>query len=326
MIGRRDFIALLGSAAASWPFAARAQQQVMPVVGFLSSGSPTTFSTLLGAFQKGMNEVGYVEGRNVVIEYRWAEGQYDRLPVLAADLVSRHVTVIVANTAAASVAKAATATIPIVFTTGEDPVKSGLVASLNRPGGNLTGVVSLNAELGPKRIELLKEVVPTATDIGLLVNPANPISDALTRDAHAASRKLGLQLHVLNADTERELDTAFARLVRLRAAALVIGADASLSGQSVQLAILATRHAMPTISPYRPFAAAGGLMSYGGSNIDASRLTGVYTGRILKGEKPADLPVQQSTKVEFTINLKTARALGLTISIPLLGRADEVIE
>jgi len=326
MIRRREFISLIGGAAAAWPAEVRAQQAAMPVVGFLSSGSATTFSTLLGAFQKGLNEVGYVEGRNVVIEYRWAEGQYDRLPVLAADLVSRHVTVIVANTAAASVAKAATATIPIVFTTGEDPVKSGLVASLNRPGGNLTGVVSLNAELGPKRIELLKEVVPTATDIGLLVNPANPISDALTRDAHAASRKLGLQLHVLNADTERELDTAFARLVRLRAAALVIGADASLSGQSVQLAVLATRHAIPTISPYRPFAAAGGLMSYGGSNVDASHLTGVYTGRILKGEKPADLPVQQSTKVEFTINLKTAKTLGLTISIPLLGRADEVIE
>ena len=325
-IHRREFITLLGSAAVAKPLAARAQNPAMPVIGFLNSASPTAFSTLLGAFQKGLNEVGYVEGRNVAIEYRWAEGQYDRLPALAADLVSRHVAVIVANTAATSVAKAATATIPIVFTTGDDPVKSGLVASLNWPGGNLTGVVSLNAELGPKRIELLKEWVPTATNIGLLVNPANPISDVLTRDAQAASRKLGLQLHVLNADTERELDTVFARLVQLRADALVIGADAFLSGRSVQLAALATRHAVPTISPYRAFAAAGGLMSYGGSNIDASRLTGVYTGRILKGEKPADLPVQQSTKVEFTINLKTAKTLGLTTSLPLLGRADEVIE
>jgi putative ABC transport system substrate-binding protein len=323
---RREFITLLGGATVAWPVAARAQQPAMPVIGFLSSVSPNAISPLLGAFQKGLNEAGYVEGQNVAIEYRWAEGQYDRLPALAADLVGRRVAVIVANTAAAPVAKAATATIPIVFTTGEDPVKSGLIASLNQPGGNLTGVVSLNAELGPKRIELLKELVPTATDIGLLVNPANSISEVLTRDAQAASRKLGLQLHVLNAGTERELDAVFARLVQLRADALVIGADAFLSGRSVQVAALATRHAVPTISPYRPFAAAGGLMSYGGSNIDASRLTGVYTGRILKGEKPADLPVQQSTKVEFTINLKTAKTLGLTISIPLLGRADEVIE
>ena len=222
VIRRREFVSLLGGAAAAWPLAARAQQAGVPVIGFLNSASPTAFSTLLGAFQKGLTEVGYVEGRNVAIEYRWAEGQYDRLPALAADLVSRHVAVIVANTAATSVAKAATATIPIVFTTGDDPVKSGLVASLNRPGGNLTGVVSLNAELGPKRIELLKEWVPTANNIGLLVNPANPISEVLTRDAHAASRKLGLQLHVLNADTERELDTVFARLVQLRADALVI--------------------------------------------------------------------------------------------------------
>jgi putative ABC transport system substrate-binding protein len=326
MIGRREFITLLGGVAATWPIAARAQPAAMPVVGFLSSVSPTAFSTFLAAFQKGLNEAGYVEGRNVAIEYRWAEGQYDRLPALAADLVGRRVAVIVANTAAAPVAKAATATIPIVFTTGEDPVNSGLVASLNRPGGNLTGVVSLNAEVGPKRIELLKELVPKATNIGLLVNPANPISEVLMRDAQAASRTLGLQLHVLNVDAERELDTVFERLVQLRADALVIGADAFLSGRSVQLAALAARHAVPTISPYRAFAVAGGLMSYGGSNIDASRLTGVYTGRILKGENPADLPVQQSTKVEFTINLKTAKALGLAVPLPLLGRADEAIE
>jgi putative ABC transport system substrate-binding protein len=323
---RREFITLLGGAAAAWPVLARAEQSAMPVVGFLSSGSPAAFSTLLGAFQKGLNEAGYVEGRNVAIEYRWAENHYDRLPALAADLVGRQVSVIVANTAAASVAKAATATIPIVFTTGEDPVKGGLVGSLNRPGGNLTGVVSLNAEVGPKRIELLKELVPGGTNFGLLVNPANRISEVITRDAQVASRILDLQLHILNAGTERELDTAFERLIQLRADALVIGADAFLSARSVQLAALATRHAVPTISPYRAFAAAGGLMSYGGSNTDASRLTGVYAGRILKGEKPSDLPVQQSTKVEFTINLKTAKALGLTISMPLLGRADEVIE
>jgi len=298
----------------------------MPVIGFLSSVSPAAFQTLSGAFQNGLNEGGYVEGRNVAIEYRWAEGQYDRLPALAADLVGRRVAVIVANTAAAPVAKAATSTIPIVFTTGEDPVKSGLVLSLNRPGGNLTGVVSLNAEIGPKRLELLKELLPTAISIGLLVNPANPISETLTRDAQVASRMLGLQLHVLAAGTERELDSAFAELLQLRADALVIGADAFLSGRSGQLAALAARHAVPTVSPYRPFTTAGGLMSYGGSNADASRLTGVYAARILKGEKPADLPVQQSTKVEFVINLRTAKALGLTVPLPLLGRADEVIE
>jgi putative ABC transport system substrate-binding protein len=298
----------------------------MPVIGFLSSVSPAAFQTLSGAFQNGLNEGGYVEGRNVAIEYRWAEGQYDRLPALAADLVGRRVAVIVANTAAAPVAKAATSTIPIVFTTGEDPVKSGLVLSLNRPGGNLTSVVSLNAEIGPKRLELLKELLPTAISIGLLVNPSNPISETLTRDAQVASRMLGLQLHVLAAGTERELDSAFAELLQLRADALVIGADAFLSGRSGQLATLAARHAVPTVSPYRPFTTAGGLMSYGGSNADASRLTGVYAARILKGEKPADLPVQQSTKVEFVINLRTAKALGLTVPLPLLGRADEVIE
>jgi putative ABC transport system substrate-binding protein len=323
---RREFVRLLGGAAAAWPPVAHAQQPATPVIGFLSSVSPASFQTLLGAFRSGLNEAGYVEGRNVAIEYRWAEGQYDRLPALAADLVGRRVAVIVANTAAAPVAKAATTTIPIVFTTGEDPVKSGLVVSLNRPGGNLTGVVSLNAEVGPKRLELLKELIPTAINIGLLVNPANPISEILTRDAQAASRRLGLQLHVLAAGTERELDSVFPKLVQLRADALVIGADAFLSGRSGQLATLMARHAVPTISPYRPFTTAGGLMSYGGSNTDASRLTGVYTARILKGEKPANLPVQQSTKVEFVINLRTAKALGLTVPLPLLGRADEVIE
>ena len=324
-IGRREFITLLGGAAA-WPVAAGAQQAVMPVIGFLNSVSPSRFSALLNAFQRGLNETGYFEGRNVAVEYRWAEGEYDRLPVLAADLVQRRVAVIVANTAAAPAAKAATKTIPIVFTTGEDPVKSGLVASLNRPGGNLTGVVSLNAEVGSKRMELLNELIPTATTVAILLNPANPISESLFRDAKAASRALGLQLLLLEAGTERELDAVFARLPQLRADALVIGADAFMSSRSVQLAALAASYLVPTISPYRPFVVAGGLMSYGGNNTDASRLAGAYAGRILKGEQPANLPVQQSTKVEFTINLKTAKALGLTVPETVLARADEVIE
>ena len=322
---RREFITLLGGAAA-WPFGARAQQSAMPVIGFLNSVSPTGFSAFLSAFQRGLNETGYFEGRNVTIEYRWAEGKYDRLPAVAADLVQRRVAVIVVNTAAAPVAKAATETIPIVFTTGEDPVKSGLVASLNQPGGNLTGVVSLNAEVGSKRMELLKELIPTATTVAILLNPANPISESLWRDANAASRALGLQLLLLEAGAERELDAVFARLPQLRADALVIGADAFMSSRSVHLAALAASCSVPTISPYRAFVAAGGLMSYGGNNTDASRLAGAYAGRILKGEQPADLPVQQSTKVEFTINLKTAKALGLDVPPTLLARADEVIE
>jgi putative ABC transport system substrate-binding protein len=321
---RREFITLLGRAAAAWPLAARAQQ--MPVIGFLSSISPAGFSSFLGAFQDGLNEAGYAEGRNVTIEYRWAEGRYDRLPAMASDLVDRRVAVIVANTAAARVAKMATATIPIVFTTGEDPVKSGLVASLNRPGGNLTGVVSLNAEVGPKRVELLKELVPRARMIGLLVNPANPISDIITRDAQTASRASGIALQVQYAGNDRELDAAFARLAELQADALVIGADAFLSSRSAQLAALSARHAMPSISPYRAFVAVGGLMSYGGSNADSSRWAGIYAGRILKGQKPADLPVQQSTKVEFAITLKTAKLLRLDVPLPLIARADEVIE
>jgi putative ABC transport system substrate-binding protein len=326
MIRRREFITLLGGAA-TWPIAARGQQPVIPVIGFLSSASPSgLYSALLGAFKEGLKEAGYVEGRNVAIEYRWADGHYDRLPTLAADLIGRRVAVIVANTAAAPVAKAATATIPIVFMTGEDPVKSGLVASLNRPGANLTGVVSLNAEVGPKRIELLKELVPSATDVGLLVNPANPISEILAQEAQAVSRAFGLQLHVMNAATRGELDSVFERLSKLRAATLVIGADAFLSSQSGELAALSIRHAVPAISPYPAFARAGGLMSYGGSNTDSSRLAGVYAGRILKGQNPADLPVQQSTKVELFLNLKSAKALGITVPLPLLGRADEVIE
>jgi putative ABC transport system substrate-binding protein len=325
-VRRREFITLLGGSAA-WPMVARAQQPAMPVIGFLSSASPSgLYSVLLGAFKEGLKETGYVDGRNVAIEYRWADGHYGRLPTLAADLIGRRVAVIVANTAAAPVAKAATATIPIVFMTGEDPVKSGLVASLNRPGANLTGVVSLNAEVGSKWIELLKELVPSATDVGLLVNPANPISKILARDAQAVSRAFGLQLHVMNAATRGELDSVFERLSKLRAATLVIGADAFLSSQSGHLTALSIRHAVPAISPYPAFARAGGLMSYGGSNTDSSRLAGVYAGRILKGQNPADLPVQQFTKVELFLNLKSAKALGMTVPLPLFGRADEVIE
>ena len=321
---RREFIALVGGAAVTWPLVARAQS--MPVVGVLNSGPPQPDGRTITAFKQGLKQAGFIEGQNVAIEYRWAEDHYDRLPALAADLVRRQVAVIFANTASAPVAKAATATIPIVFQIGSDPVKEGLVASLNRPGGNLTGMVSLNAEVGPKRLELMHEVVPAAASIALLVNPANPIAETLSRDGQSAARSLGLQLQVLRAGTENELDTAFANLAPLRVGAVTIGADAFFFRHSAQLAALATRYAMPSISPYRPFAEAGGLMSYGGSSTDAYRLTGIYAGRILKGEKPADMPVQQLVKVEFVVNLKAAKTLGLAIPLPLLGRADEVIE
>jgi putative ABC transport system substrate-binding protein len=325
-VRRRRFIALLGGAAA-WPLAAGAQQPAMPVVGFLSSGSPDASAERMRPFHQGLSESGYVEGRNVAIEYRWADG-YDRLPAMAADLVHRQVAAIVAigGIPAARAAKAATTTIPIVFAVGADPVAIGLVPSLNRPGGNLTGVTNFNLELGQKRLELLHEVVPGATVIALLVNPNTPLAEPLSADLQAAARSFGLQVHVLQARTEHDIEDAFTTLVQLRADALVIGADAYFASRRKQLAALAVRHALPTVGSFRDFAEAGGLMSYGGSLSDQFRSIGVYAGRILAGQKPADLPVQQSTKVELIINLKAAKALGLNVPVTLLGRADEVIE
>jgi putative tryptophan/tyrosine transport system substrate-binding protein len=323
---RREFITLLGGAAAAWPLAARAQQAI-PLIGYLGTGSPESDAFRVTAFQQGLGEAGFMHGRNVAIEYRWAQDQYDRLPAIAAELVRRQVAVLVASpTPAALAAKTATATIPIIFFTGGDPVTLGLVTSLNQPGGNATGVTNLSIDVGRKLLELLHEAVPTASAIALLVNPSNPgISENQLRDAQEAARTLGLQLHVLNASAERDFDVVFATLVQLRAA-LVIGIDALFSAQSKQLAALALRHRVPSIYNFSEFARAGGLMSYGGNFTDAYRQVGVYTGRILKGEKPADLPVVQSTKVELIINMKTAEALGLTFPLTLLGRADEVIE
>ena len=296
------------------------------MIGFLNGGSAWEYARAAAAFRQGLSETGYVEGHNVLVEYRWAEGHYERLPELAADLVRRQVTVIAANTQAVPAAKAATTTIPIVFATSADPVAAGFVASLNRPGGNVTGVSSLSVEIGPKRLQLLHEMVPTATVMAVLINPTNPNAEAQSSAMQAAARDIGLQLHVLHATTERDFDTAFATLVQLRAGALVIGADVFLSNRSEQLAALALRHTVPAIFLYREFVAAGGLMSYGESARDSFRLSGVYAGRILKGEKPADLPVLQATKFQLIINLKTAKALGLTVPLPLLGLADEVIE
>jgi putative tryptophan/tyrosine transport system substrate-binding protein len=327
-IGRRKFLAtLLGGTAAAWPLAARAQQPAMRVIGVLNDQSLAQYAYLVAAFRRGLNEVGYIEGRHVAIEIRWGEGRNDRLPALAADLVRRVAVIVAMGTPSAHAAKAATTTIPIVFYTGSDPVAGGLVASLNRPGGNLTGIFNANVELMPKRLELLHEVVPAATTVALLVNPANPtLAKPATSKLQTVASTLGLQLHVLHASTEREIDAAFETLVRLQAGALVIGTDAFFVSRIENLAELTVRHGVPTIFQYRSFAAAGGLMSYGGSLTDLYHVIGVYTGRILKGEKAADLPVQQSTKIELIVNLKTAKALGLTFPLTLLGRADEVIE
>jgi len=299
------------------------------VIGFLSAEWPDLFADRLRAFHGGLSETGYVEGRNLAVEYRWAEGRNDRLPALTAELVRRQVTAIVtaSSTPAALAARAATTTIPIVFYLGADPVEVDLVTSLNQPGGNLTGVVTLNVEVAAKRMELLHELVPTATIFAALVNPTAPVlAETATRDLQAAARTLGLQLHVLQASSEREIDTAFATLDQLRASGLVIGADALFNSRSEQLAALTVRHALPAIYQFREFVSAGGLMSYGTTVVDTYRPLGIYTGRILKGEKPAELAVQQATRLELIINMKTAKALGITVPLPLVGRADEVIE
>jgi putative ABC transport system substrate-binding protein len=324
-MNRREFIRLLGGAAASWPLAARAQQPAMPVVGFVNAASAQGAAEQLAAFLKGLEENGYVEGRNVAIEYRWAESQFDRLPAMMADLVHRQVAVIAATTTpAALAAKAATTTIPIVFETGTDPIQLGLVTSLNRPGGNITGVTQFIVEVAPKRLELLHELVPTARTIGVLVNLAAPaVAQAQLRAIQSAANTLGLELQVLNASSEQDFDAAFANL---RAGGLVISADSVFLRGMEQLATLTVRHAVPAIYQFRKFAAAGGLMSYGPDIRESYRMAGIYTGRILKGVKPADLPVQQSTKVELFLNLKTAKALGITVPLPLSGRADEVFE
>jgi putative ABC transport system substrate-binding protein len=326
-IGRRKFLATLGGAAAAWPLAARAQQP-MPVIGILAVAAPEANAIRLRAIREGLRTVGYVEGQNVKVEYRWAEAHAGRLPALAAELVSRQVAVIVASsTPAALAAKAATGEIPIVFGIAIDPVELGLVASLNRPGGNVTGVTSLNIEVAPKRLELMHELLPSVTSMALLVNPAVPaLAEPVSRSSQAAAQALGLQLHIVHASSDRDFDAIFERLIELRVGALVIAPDSLFSNHKEQLAKLTVRHAIPAIYQYREFAAAGGLMSYGTSETEYYRLVGTYAGRVLKGDKPADLPVQQSTKVELFLNLKTAKALGITVPLPLSGRADEVIE
>ena len=324
---RRDFIKVVGLATA-WPFAAHAQEAPKPVVGFINAASAESYTRQTAAFLKGLSETGYVEGQDVSIEYRWAEGRADRLPAMAADLVRRQVAVIAAtSTPAAIAAKAATTTVPIVFETGADPIQLGLITNLSRPGGNVTGITQTNVEMAPKRLQLLNELVPTARVMALLVNPNDlTLAEAYAKNVQAAARALGVELHILNASTGPDLEAAFAKLAQLQAGGLVVSGGAFLTSQSEKLAALAMRHAVPTVFTNREFVVAGGLLGYGSAIADAYRLVGIYTGRILKGDKPADLPVQQATRVELYINLKTAKALGLTVPNTLIGRADEVFE
>jgi putative tryptophan/tyrosine transport system substrate-binding protein len=326
-VKRREFVTLLGGAAAAWPLAARAQQPAMPVIGYLDGGSLGTSAHVVAAIRKGLSETGHVEGSNVTIEYHSAEGNYDRLSAMATEVVHHQVAVIVAmGTPSAFAAKAATSTVPIVFGGGIDPVQAGLVASLNRPGGNVTGVTSMNAEIETKRLGLLHELLPQGKRFAVLVNPDNPLAEIDIKDAQATAMTIGGQIEIFTARTNREIDDAFANLVQQRADALLIGPDVFFTNRRVQLATLAVRHGVPAIYAFREFAEAGGLMSYGTSNTDRDRQVGVYAGRILKGEKPADLPILRPTKFELVINLQTARTLGLTVPNTLLARADEVIE
>jgi putative tryptophan/tyrosine transport system substrate-binding protein len=324
---RRDFIKVIGGGVAAWPLAARAQQSTLPVVGFVNIGSAEGYAPQVSAFLKGLSEAGYVDGQNVAIEYRWANGEYDHLAALVDDLVRHRVSVIAATSTPANlVAKAATTTIPIVFTTGGDPVQLGLVASLGRPGGNVTGVSNVTVEVAPKRLELAHELVPQASVFGLLINPGNPLAENVKRDSQAAALKLGLQLNVQHATTDAELDKAFTAFREMQVGAVVIGTDGFFNDHVEHLAALAIRNSVPAVYQYHQFVATGGLASYGGSILDSYRLAGGYVGRILKGEKPADLPVQQASKIELLLNLKTAKTLGITVPQSVQNRADEVIE
>jgi putative ABC transport system substrate-binding protein len=325
---RRQFITLLGGAVATWPPAAGAQQSAMPVIGYLGAETPSAFASRITAFRQGLGESGYVEGRNVAIEFRWAEGQHNKLPALAAELVGRQVTVIVApgGAPAAIAAKSVTTTIPIVFEMGADPIATGLVDSLNRPSGNVTGVSSLSVEVTPKRLEFLHELIPTADSFAVVFNPTSPTADSQLRNLQAFASARGLQIHVLQASSEQEVDAVLATLPQLQVAGLVFASDTMFGTHGEPLATLTVRHAVPAIHQSRDFTIAGGLMSYGGSFFESHRQAGIYTGRIIRGDQPSDLPVQEVTKVELFINLKTAKTLGMTFPLSLLGRADQAIE